>query len=589
MQKNKIFHRRKVHLLFLVFAAVLGLLSVRLFYLMVFRGDYYSDKAQQLHERERPIKAARGMILDRAGVVLASNEPVCTISVVHSQIEDEDEVTRTLCEILSLDEERVRKKVEKVSSMERIASNVPKETGDAVRALKMPGVKVDEDYKRTYPYGSLASRVLGFTGADNQGIVGLEVEYDEWLQGTPGTILVETDAKGVDLPDAGESRIEPMDGWNLTTSLDVNMQLYATQAAEKVLEEKQADSVSILLMNPKNGEIYAMVNVPEFDLNDPFTLPDSEENKALSGDALQDKLNGMWRNACLNDTYEPGSAFKIITASAALEQGVVTLEDSFSCGGYRVVEDRRIHCHKRTGHGAETFLQGIENSCNPVFIDVALRLGAETFYDYFKKFQLVEKTGIDLPGEAGTIMHDLKNIGQVELATMAFGQSFQITPIRLAATVCALVNGGTTVTPHIGMSMESADGSYIRVLDYEEGERIVSAEVSETMQFALEKVVSEGGGKNAYIEGYAIGGKTATSQTLPRSANRYISSFVGFAPADDPEILGICIIRNPQGVYYGGTIAAPVIKGIYESILPWLGIEKKEAEAEGNEVDKTVD
>lgn len=589
MQKNKIFHRRKVYLLFLVFVAILGLLSVRLFYLMVFRGDYYSDKAQQLHERERPIKAARGLILDRNGTVLASNEPVCTISVVHSQIEDEDEVTRTLCEILSLDEERVRKKVEKVSSMERIASNVPKETGDAVRALKLPGVKVDEDYKRTYPYDSLASRVLGFTGADNQGIVGLEVEYDKWLQGTAGTILVETDAKGVDLPDAGENRIEPVDGWNLTTSLDVNMQMYATQAAEKVLEEKQADSVSILLMNPKNGEIYAMVNAPEFNLNDPFTLPDTEENKGLSGDALQDKLNGMWRNACLNDTYEPGSAFKIITASAALEQGVVTLEDSFSCGGYRVVEDRRIHCHKRTGHGAETFLQGIENSCNPVFMDVALRLGAETFYNYFKKFKLFEKTGIDLPGEAGTIMHDLKNIGQVELATMAFGQSFQITPIRLASTVCALVNGGTTVTPHIGVSLESADGSYIRVLDYGEGERIVSAEVSETMQFALEKVVSEGGGKNAYIEGYAIGGKTATSQTLPRSANRYIASFVGFAPADDPEILGICIIRNPQGVYYGGTIAAPVIRGIYENILPWLGIERAPVKEDGSEADKTVD
>ncbi len=589
MQKNKIFHRRKVYLLFLVFVAILGLLSVRLFYLMVFRGDYYSDKAQQLHERERPIKAARGLILDRNGTVLASNEPVCTISVVHSQIEDEDEVTRTLCEILSLDEERVRKKVEKVSSMERIASNVPKETGDAVRALKLPGVKVDEDYKRTYPYDSLASRVLGFTGADNQGIVGLEVEYDKWLQGTAGTILVETDAKGVDLPDAGENRIEPVDGWNLTTSLDVNMQMYATQAAEKVLEEKQADSVSILLMNPKNGEIYAMVNAPEFNLNDPFTLPDTEENKGLSGDALQDKLNGMWRNACLNDTYEPGSAFKIITASAALEQGVVTLEDSFSCGGYRVVEDRRIHCHKRTGHGAETFLQGIENSCNPVFMDVALRLGAETFYNYFKKFKLFEKTGIDLPGEAGTIMHDLKNIGQVELATMAFGQSFQITPIRLASTVCALVNGGTTVTPHIGVSLESADGSYIRVLDYGEGERIVSAEVSETMQFALEKVVSEGGGKNAYIEGYAIGGKTATSQTLPRSANRYIASFVGFAPADDPEILGICIIRNPQGVYYGGTIAAPVIRGIYENILPWLGIERAPVKEDGSEADKIVD
>ena len=557
-----------------VFLFCLLALGGRLTYLMVIRGEYYSEKAQKLHERERPVKAARGKILDRNGKILADNRAVTTVSVIHSQISDENEVIRKLSELLEMDEENVRKKVEKVSSMERIASNVEKETGDKIRKLGLSGVKVDEDYKRTYPYGELASRVLGFTGADNQGIIGLEVEYDTWLKGTDGTILSLTDAKGVDLTDAGENRIDAIDGWDLTTSLDLNMQIYAQQAAQKVMEEKQADRVSVILMDPRNGEIYAMVNIPEFDLNDPFTLP--EDNGGLSEKEKNDKLNAMWRNPCLSDTYEPGSAFKIITASAAFEAGKVTLEDQFFCGGYRVVEDRRIHCHKRTGHGAETFLQGIENSCNPVFIDVAQRLGADAFCDSFERFGLLEKTGVDLPGEAGTIMHRLEDIGPVELATMAFGQSFQLTPVRMAATVSALINGGHMVTPHIGVKLTNADESMEKVLTWNSKGLIVSEKTSETMRYALEKVVSEGGGSKAYIEGYAIGGKTATSQTLPRSAHRYIASFIGFAPADDPKILAMCIIEDPQGVYYGGTIAAPVVRDIFVNILPYLGIEKSQ-------------
>ena len=560
-----------MRLLCFVFLFCLLALGGRLTYLMVIRGEYYSEKAQKLHERERPVKAARGKILDRNGKILADNRAVTTLSVIHSQISDENEVIRKLSELLEMDEEKVRKKVEKVSSMERIASNVEKETGDKIRKLGLSGVKVDEDYKRTYPYGELASRVLGFTGADNQGIIGLEVEYDTWLKGTDGTILSLTDAKGVDLTDAGENRIDAIDGWDLTTSLDLNMQIYAQQAAQKVMEEKQADRVSVILMDPRNGEIYAMVNIPEFDLNDPFTLP--EDNSGLSEKEKNDKLNAMWRNPCLSDTYEPGSAFKIITASAAFEAGKVTLEDQFFCGGYRVVEDRRIHCHKRTGHGAETFLQGIENSCNPVFIDVAQRLGADAFCDSFERFGLLEKTGVDLPGEAGTIMHRLEDIGPVELATMAFGQSFQLTPVRMAATVSALINGGHMVTPHIGVKLTNADESMEKVLTWNSKGLIVSEKTSETMRYALEKVVSEGGGSKAYIEGYAIGGKTATSQTLPRSAHRYIASFIGFAPADDPKILAMCIIEDPQGVYYGGTIAAPVVRDIFVNILPYLGIE----------------
>lgn len=557
-----------------VFLFCLLALGGRLTYLMVIRGEYYSEKAQKLHERERPVKAARGKILDRNGKILADNRAVTTVSVIHSQISDENEVIRKLSELLEMDEKKVRKKVEKVSSMERIASNVEKETGDKIRKLGLSGVKVDEDYKRTYPYGELASRVLGFTGADNQGIIGLEVEYDTWLKGTDGTILSLTDAKGVDLTDAGENRIDAIDGWDLTTSLDLNMQIYAQQAAQKVMEEKQADRVSVILMDPRNGEIYAMVNIPEFDLNDPFTLP--EDNGGLSEKEKNDKLNAMWRNPCLSDTYEPGSAFKIITASAAFEAGKVTLEDQFFCGGYRVVEDRRIHCHKRTGHGAETFLQGIENSCNPVFIDVAQRLGVDAFCDSFERFGLLEKTGVDLPGEAGTIMHRLEDIGPVELATMAFGQSFQLTPVRMAATVSALINGGHMVTPHIGVKLTNADESMEKVLTWNSKGLIVSEKTSETMRYALEKVVSEGGGSKAYIEGYAIGGKTATSQTLPRSAHRYIASFIGFAPADDPKILAMCIIEDPQGVYYGGTIAAPVVRDIFVNILPYLGIEKSQ-------------
>lgn len=563
-----------MRLLCFVFLFCLLALGGRLTYLMVIRGEYYSEKAQKLHERERPVKAARGKILDRNGKILADNRAVTTVSVIHSQISDENEVIRKLSELLEMDEEKVRKKVEKVSSMERIASNVEKETGDKIRKLGLSGVKVDEDYKRTYPYGELASRVLGFTGADNQGIIGLEVEYDTWLKGTDGTILSLTDAKGVDLTDAGENRINAIDGWDLTTSLDLNMQIYAQQAAQKVMEEKQADRVSVILMDPRNGEIYAMVNIPEFDLNDPFTLP--EDNGGLSEKEKNDKLNAMWRNPCLSDTYEPGSAFKIITASAAFEAGKVTLEDQFFCGGYRVVEDRRIHCHKRTGHGAETFLQGIENSCNPVFIDVAQRLGADAFCDSFERFGLLEKTGVDLPGEAGTIMHRLEDIGPVELATMAFGQSFQLTPVRMAATVSALINGGHMVTPHIGVKLTNADESMEKVLTWNSKGLIVSEKTSETMRYALEKVVSEGGGSKAYIEGYAIGGKTATSQTLPRSAHRYIASFIGFAPADDPKILAMCIIEDPQGVYYGGTIAAPVVRDIFVNILPYLGIEKSQ-------------
>lgn len=557
-----------------VFLFCLLALGGRLTYLMIIRGEYYSEKAQKLHERERPVKAARGKILDRNGRILADNRAVTTVSVIHSQISDENEVIRKLSGLLEMEEEKVRKKVEKISSMERIASNVEKETGDKIRKLGLSGVKVDEDYKRTYPYGELASRVLGFTGADNQGIIGLEVEYDTWLKGTDGTILSLTDAKGVDLTDAGENRIDAIDGWDLTTSLDLNMQIYAQQAAQKVMEEKQADRVSVILMDPRNGEIYAMVNIPEFDLNDPFTLP--EDNGGLSEKEKNDKLNAMWRNPCLSDTYEPGSAFKIITASAAFEAGKVTLEDQFFCGGYRVVEDRRIHCHKRTGHGAETFLQGIENSCNPVFIDVAQRLGADAFCDSFERFGLLEKTGVDLPGEAGTIMHRLEDIGPVELATMAFGQSFQLTPVRMAATVSALINGGHMVTPHIGVKLTNADESMEKVLTWNSKGLIVSEKTSETMRYALEKVVSEGGGSKAYIEGYAIGGKTATSQTLPRSAHRYIASFIGFAPADDPKILAMCIIEDPQGVYYGGTIAAPVVRDIFVNILPYLGIEKSQ-------------
>lgn len=580
MRKNKTYNKKKVVVIFFCCAALLLGLVGRLVYLMVFRSDYYSEKADDLHERERDIKAARGKILDANGVVLAANKTVCTISVIHSQIEEPEAVIGMLVKELGISEETARKRVEKRSSIERVKTNVDKEVGDKIRAYGYSGVKVDEDFKRYYPYSTLASHVLGFTGSDNQGIIGLEVKYDDVLEGINGKILTTTDARGIELDVIGESRVEPVAGYNLRVSLDRNIQLYCEQAAKKVMEEKQADGVSILLMNPQNGEIYACVNVPEFDLNDPFTLNYPVDTSGLSDKEYQDLCNKMWRNACINDTYEPGSTFKIFTMSAGLEEGVVKTTDTFSCGGFRVVEDRRIHCHKRAGHGSETFIQGAQNSCNPVFIDVGLRLGVDNFYKYFKQFGLMEKTGIDLPGEAGTIMHKKENVGPVELATMSFGQSFQITPIQLAATASSLVNGGTRVTPHFGVDVIDDDGTLIETLEYKTKEGILSKETSELVCDILESVVSEGSGKNAYIEGYKIGGKTATSQTLPRSANRYISSFLGFTPTDNPQVLGVCIINNPQGVYYGGTIAAPVMRGIFENVLPYLGIEKSEVIAE---------
>ena len=570
-------------MIFCACAAAVVLLGARLAYLMIVRSEYYADLAQDLHEREREIKAARGRILDRNGTVLADNRTVCTVSVIHSQITEPESVIEVLSKELSLDEETVRKRVEKVSSIERVGKNVDKEIGDRIRNYNLDGVKVDEDYRRYYPYGSMASKVLGFTGGDNQGIIGLEVEYDDVLAGIPGKILTLTDARGVELEDTGESRLEPVAGNDLVISLDYNIQQYAEQAAKKVMEQKQADSVSILLMNPSNGEIYAMTNMPEFDLNEPYTLISGAEMQMDSEEA-QEALNQMWRNGCINDTYEPGSTFKIITAAAGLEAGVVSLDDQFSCPGFKIVEDRRIRCHKTSGHGAETFLQAAQNSCNPVFIEVGLRLGVDQYFSYFEQFGLQDKTGIDLPGEAATIMHQKENVGQVELATIAFGQSFQITPIQLAATVSSIINGGTRVTPHFGLSVRGNDGALLQVFQYEQGGRILSEETSETMQYVLEQVVDGGSGKNAYIEGYRIGGKTATSETLPRSANKYISSFVGFAPADDPKVLGICIINNPQGVYYGGTIAAPVIRELFENILPYLGIEKTAVSEETQQI-----
>lgn len=574
--KIKTFHRKKIVAVFALCMAAMLFLIGRLGYLMLLRADYYSEKAQDLHERERSIKAARGKILDCNGKVLADNKTVCTISVIHSQIKEPEKVIDVLTEELGLERNQIKKRVEKNSSIERIKTNVDKQTGDKIREYDLAGVKVDEDYKRNYPYGNLASKVLGFTGSDNQGIVGLEVKYESILKGTDGQILTMTDARGVELSDNGEGRKEPVSGKNLILSLDANLQEYAQQAAYQALEQKQADSVSIILMRPGNGEILAMVNVPEYDLNDPFNLKKS--TNGMSQQEIQDERNKMWRNGCINDTYEPGSTFKIITASAALEEGVVTPEDTFSCPGFRIVDDRRIRCHKTTGHGSETFVQGVMNSCNPVFIEVGQRLGTDAFYRYFQQFGLLEKTGIDLPGEAGTIMHQKKDIGPVELATISFGQSFQITPIRLAATVCSLINGGHQITPHFGVEVREDDGTLLETLSYKEGKQIVSEQVSKTMRTILEKVVSEGGGKKAYIEGYHIGGKTATSETLPRSANKYISSFLGFVPAEDPRILGICIINNPQGVYYGGTICAPVMRMVFENILPYLGIEKEAAQ-----------
>ena len=573
MQHLKLYQKGKIVFLFFAVTAILTAACGRLAYLMIVQSDYYGKKAQALHERERSIKAARGKIVDRNGIVLADNRSVCTVSVIHSQIRDPERVIAELAELLELPEDTVRKRVEKVSSIERISSNVPKETGDAILARQLEGVKVDEDYRRYYPYDSLASKVIGFTGGDNQGIVGLEVRYDDWLSGEDGKILTMTNAYGQELEQEGERRQEPVTGNQLTISLDCNLQMYCEQAAQKVMLEKNADEVSVILMNPQNGEIFAMVNVPEYNLNEPFTL-NVETASDLKESEKQDLLNQMWRNACINDTYEPGSTFKIITTAAALEQGVVTVNDSFYCPGYKIVEDRRIRCHKTTGHGAETFTQGIMNSCNPVFIELGLRLGAENFYHYFEQFGLLRKTGIDLPGEAATIMHKKENIGQVELATISFGQSFQITPIQLVTTVSSLINGGTRVVPHFGVSVQTVEGETRKTFSYDETEGTVSTATSKTLCDLLEHVVSEGTGKKAAIEGFSIGGKTATSQTLPRSDHKYIASFLGFAPAEDPQVIGLIVIDNPQGVYYGGTVAAPVMKEIFENALPYLGIGK---------------
>ena len=546
-------------------------------YLMIFEAEYYQKKAEALHERERDIKAARGEIIDCNGTILATNKTVCTISVIHSQIKDPERVIRSLAELLEMDEEAVRKRVEKVSSIERIQTNVEKEIGDKIRDLELAGVKVDEDFKRYYPYHELASTVLGFTGGDNQGIIGLEAAYESILKGKNGTILTMTDAAGVELENAFEERIEPVAGADLYLSLDVNIQQYAEQAALTVMEQKSAKRVSVIVMDPQNGEILAMVNVPEFNLNDPFTL-NTEETAVLSAKEKQKRLNQMWRNPSINDTYEPGSTFKIITAAAGLEAGAVALTDRFSCPGFRVVEDRKIRCHKVGGHGEETFLQGAMNSCNPVFIDVGQRLGIDRYCQYFEQFGLREKTGIDLPGEASTIMHKKENMGLVELATVSFGQSFQITPVQLITTAASIVNGGNRVTPHFGVETVSADGTSVHKLDYPSGGRILSEETSATMRYVLEQVVSEGSGKKAKLEGYRIGGKTATSEKLPRSLKKYISSFIGFAPADNPQVMALITIDEPEGIYYGGTIAAPVVGDLFKNILPYLGIEAVQEE-----------
>ena len=546
-------------------------LIARLVYLMIFDAAYYQQKAKTLHEREREIKAARGEIIDRNGKVLATNKAVCTISVIHSQITDPERVIQVLADELGIEKEMIRKRIEKVSSREKIKTNVEKETGDRIRAYELDGVKVDEDFKRYYPYGNLASKVLGFTGGDNQGIIGLEVKYENYLKGVNGMILTTTDARGIELADTLEDRVEPVSGDTLQVSLDYNIQEYAQQAAEKVMEEKQADAVVILILNPKTGEIYACVNAPEFDLNAPFTLPEGTD-AALNDEEKQAMLNQMWRNRSINDTYEPGSIFKVFTASAALEEGVVKEEDTFYCPGYKLVEDRRIRCARTTGHGSETFVQGVQNSCNPVFIEVGMRLGTENFYKYFEKFGLMGKTGVDLPGEAATIMHKKENMGLVELATVSFGQSFQITPIQLITTASSIINGGRRITPHFAMNVESTDGTYYQKFSYPERMGVVSEATSETMRYILEQVVAEGSGKRAKLPGYRVGGKTATSEKLPRSLKKYISSFLGFAPADDPQVIALITIDEPVGIYYGGTIAAPVVADIFSNILPYLDI-----------------
>ncbi len=570
MVKNKTYIRKKIVTVFFVCFVIFLILMGRLVYLMVFQSGYYMEQAKELHERERSIKAARGRILDANGTVIADNKTVCTISVIHNQVKEPDRIVEVLCKELELSEEYVRKRVEKYSSIERIKSNVDKEKGDAIRAYNLDGVKVDEDYKRYYPYGELASKALGFTGGDNQGIIGLEVKYEEYLKGQEGTILTVTDARGVEISEAGEERVEPVAGNDLYVSLDINIQSYATQLAKQVMETKQAERVSIIVMNPQNGEIMAMVDVPEFDLNNPYELPEGIDTEGLSQDKKQELLNQMWRNGCISDTYEPGSTFKIITAAAGLEGGAVTVEDRFSCPGYIMVEDRRIRCHKTTGHGSQNFMEATMNSCNPVFITVGLRLGVENYYHYFKQFGLMEKTGVDLPGEAGTIMHKMEDMKAVELATVSFGQSFQISPLQLATTAASIINGGNRVTPHFGIASADRSQTKIEKFSYPVKEQIVSEETSETMRMILEQVVENGTGKNGYVEGARVGGKTATSQTLPRGSGRYIASFVGFAPADDPQVLALAVIHNPQGVYYGGQVAAPVVRQLFENILPYL-------------------
>lgn len=578
MQRLMRHHRKKILIWVLIVIAGLSVCVGRLGYLMLLRSAYYEELAEDLHERERSIKASRGRILDRNGEVLAANTSVCTISVIHNQIDDPEGVIEMLVKELGIAEETVRKRVEKWSSIERIKTNVPKETGDRILAYGYSGVKVDADYKRYYPYGDLASKVLGFTGSDNQGILGLEVRYDRYMQGTDGQILTMTDVRGVEVEQAGERRLEPVDGNDLVISLDHTIQEFCQQAAEKVLAEKEAEAVSVILMDPGTGEILAMVNVPEFDLNQPFLL--EEEPMVLTEEERNQRLNQMWRNRCINDTYEPGSTFKIITTAAALEENLVSLEEQFYCPGYCVVEDRRIRCHKTVGHGSETFVQGIMNSCNPVFINLGLRLGTANMCKYFRQFGLMEKTGIDLPGEAGTIMHKESAMGQVELATVSFGQSFQITPLQLITTVSSIINGGERVTPHLGLYVQDADGKRVETFLYPRGEQIVTEQTSDTLRYLLEQVVSEGTGNKAQVEGFSIGGKTATSQTLPRSEHRYIASFLGFAPSDDPKVIGLILIDNPKGVYYGGTIAAPVMAEIFENILPYLGLEQTNIENE---------
>lgn len=569
--KSKTFHRKKILIVFVMAVVVIFGLIGRLVYLMIFEAEYYQKKAEDLHEREREIKAARGAIIDANGVILATNQSVCTISVIHSQIKDPERVIEVLGKELEIEESALRTRVEKHSSIERIKTNVSKEIGDRIRNYGLDGVKVDEDFKRYYPYNELASKVLGFTGGDNQGIIGLEVKYEEFLKGENGTILTTTDARGIELAGVAENRIEPVAGRTLQISLDYNIQMYAQQAAEKVFKEKGADAVSILVMNPQNGEIMAMVNVPEFNLNDPYTL-----NVETNEETDMEDLNQMWRNACISDTYEPGSIFKIFTATSCLEEKIVSVDNSFYCPGYYIVEDRKIRCHKVGGHGSESFVEAVQNSCNPVFMNIGLSLGTERFYEYFERLGLLAKTGVDLPGEAGTIMHKKENVGPVELATMTFGQSFQVTPIQMATVVSEIINGGRRVTPHLGVRILNEEGETLKNFSYKEEKNVISKETSELMKQILETVVSEGGGSKAYIEGYRIGGKTATSQTLPRSANRYIASFVGFAPAEHPEVLAMVVIHDPQGVYYGGTIAAPVIRDVFENILPYLGIEKEE-------------